>query len=116
MDKDTRIKKEIRKLKKRYAAIDPQHMPSAEMLFERIAYQKVTLEDLEADLDAKGWTEWFQQGKDNDPYERKRPNADIYIQVSAQYQRNIKQLDAMLPKVKSSGTSDDELMKFLGDE
>ena len=70
------------------------------------------LEDLEKDLDENGWTEPFQQSTSIEPYDRKRPNADLYISLSAQYTRTMKQLDSMLPKGIGSAT-DDELIDFL---
>jgi hypothetical protein len=83
-------------------------------LIVRAAYVKVTLEDLERDLDENGWTEPFQQSEKCAPYDRKRPNADLYVSLSAQYTRVMKQLDSMLPKGSTSATND-ELLSFLGE-
>lgn len=113
LSKVARIKREVTALKKQYKTIDKAHKMNAERLIVRAAYQKITLEDLENDLDEKGWVEQFQQTDKCDPYERKRPAADLYIQVTAQYTRVMKQLDAMLPKVEAK-TTDDELLTFLG--
>ncbi|EEP28221.1 hypothetical protein [Shuttleworthella satelles] len=113
-EKEKRIAKEIRAMKAKYKEISGAHGLVAERMIEKAAYQKVTLDDLEADLDENGWTEGFRQSASLEPYERKRPSADIYISLSAQYQRTMKQLDAMLPAVESRAT-DDELMAFLSD-
>ena len=43
--------------------------------------------------DEHGYTEMFQQGKDNPPYERKRPTADLYTTICTSYQKTIKQLN-----------------------
>ena len=112
MSKEARIRREVSALKKQYKAIDPSHKMNAERLITRAAYQKATLEDLEKDLDANGWTEPFQQSEKCDPYDRKRPNADLYVSLSAQYLRTMKQLDAMLPKGVGTAT-DDALLSFL---
>ncbi len=112
MSKDARIRREATVLKRQYKAIDAAHKLNAERLIQRAAYQKATLEDLEADLDENGWTEPFRQSANLDPYDRKRPNADLYISLSAQYTRTMKQLDAMLPKGATSSTAD-ELLDFL---
>lgn len=114
MTKDKRIKKEIKILRNEYADIDPKHKMNADRIITRAAYLKATLEDLEKDLDANGWTELFQQSDKCDPYERKRPNADLYISLSAQYLRSVKSLDAMLPK-GDNATKNDDLMEFLND-
>lgn len=105
--------REVSALKKQYKLIDVAHKVNAERLIQRAAYQKATLEDLEKDLDENGWTEPFQQSQNLDPYDRKRPNADLYISLSAQYTRTMKQLDAMLPKGAGTAT-DDTLLSFLG--
>lgn len=112
MSKEARIKREVSALKRQYKAIDPAHKLNAERLIHRAAYQRATLEDLEVDLDENGWTEPFQQSPNVDPYDRKRPNADLYISLSAQYTRTMKQLDAMLPKGTATSTND-ELLDFL---
>lgn len=115
MSKEARIKREVSALRKQYKQIEPRHKQNAERLIQRAAYQKATIEDLEKDLDENGWTEPFQQSAKCDPYDRKRPNADLYISLSAQYLRTVKQLDMMLPK--SAGSSnDDELLAFLKNE
>ena len=113
LTKDQRIKKEVSALKRQYKCIDKLHKVNAERLISRAAYQKATLDDLEADLDANGWTEPFQQSDKCDPYDRKRPNADLYVSISAQYLRTMKQLDAMLPKSSGNNATNDELIAFL---
>lgn len=115
LTKDERIKKEYLTLKRQYRQIDKAHKLNAERLIARAAYVKATLEDLERDLDENGWTEPFQQSEKCDPYDRKRPNADLYVSLSAQYTRVMKQLDGMLPK-GSAHSSNDELMAFLGND
>ncbi len=115
MSKEARIKREVSALKRQYKLIDPAHKLNAERLIARAAYLKATLEDLEKDLDENGWTEPFQQSEKCDPYDRKRPNADLFISLSAQYTRTMKQLDGMLPKGNSAAT-DDALTSFLGSD
>lgn len=113
LTKEERIKREVSALKRQYKCIDKLHKANAERLIARAAYQKVTLDDLEADLTENGWTELFQQSVKCDPYSRKRPNADLYVSISAQYLRTMKQLDAMLPKSSGNSATNDELIAFL---
>ena len=113
LTKEQRIKKEVSALKRQYKCIDKLHKANAERLIARAAYQKATLDDLEADLDKNGWTEPFQQSEKCDPYDRKRPNADLYVSISAQYLRTMKQLDTMLPKSSGNNATNDELIAFL---
>lgn len=116
LTKEQRIKKEITALRRQYKCIDKLHKANAERLIARAAYQKATLDDLEADLDANGWTEPFQQSDKCDPYDRKRPNVDLYVSISAQYLRTMKQLDAMLPKSSGNNATNDELIAFLDND
>lgn len=66
-------------------------------LVERAAFMRVQLDELEADLNANGWTELFSQG-DQKPYTRKRPEAEVYNQTNGNYQKIIRQLTDLLPK------------------
>ena len=116
LTKEERIKREVSALKRQYKCIDKLHKANAERLIPRAAYQRVTLDDLEADLDANGWTEPFQQSDKCAPYDRKRPNADLYVSISAQYLRTMKQLDAMLPKSSGNNATNDELIAFLDND
>lgn len=71
---------------------------------------KASLEDFEEDISINGFTEPFQQGDKQEPYERKRPAADLYNTMNTSYQKIIKQLTDLLPEDKSEM---DELMEFV---
>ena len=98
MEKAKRIRKEENRLKKIYKNLEGQKKQTAQGLIQRAAFMRVTLEDFEADLDQNGFVEMFQQGKDQDPYERKRPVADLYNSMNTSYQKIVKQLTDLLPK------------------
>ena len=95
---EDRIKKEHRRLTKIYKNIEPSKKAIATGLIGRAAFMRVQLEDLELDLMENGWTEPFSQGN-QEPYDRARPASQIYNSTNANYQKIIKQLDSMLPKV-----------------
>jgi hypothetical protein len=105
--KESRIKAERKRLVSNYADLPPGRMAIAEGLINRAAFMRVELEDLEADLLEHGWTEPFQQGK-QDPYDRARPQGQTYNAVNGNYQKIIKQLDAMLPKDDLPGGDPDD--------
>ena len=63
--------------------------------------------------DENGFVEMFQQGKDQDPYERKRPVADLYNTMNTSYQKIIKQLTDLLPKDEPK-PEDDGFDAFVG--
>lgn len=85
----------------------------ADGIIKRAAYLRVTLEDFEKDLDENGYTEPFRQGN-QDPYDRKRPVADMYTSMNALYQKATKQLTDLLPKENPDKDASDELMDFIG--
>ena len=96
--KEQRIRAEKRRLEKIYANLDSQKKLVASGLIQRAAYLKATIEDLEEDLDKNGYTERFCQSDKVDPFERRRPTADLFTSTSGLYQKCIKQLTDLLPK------------------
>lgn len=83
-------------------------------LIERAAFMKVTLEDIEADINKNGYTEMFTQSENAEPYERRRPCVETYNTMIKNYTSVCKQLQEFLPKTeikKDSGT--DEFTNFL---
>lgn len=112
-EQEAKINDEYTELMSQYEDINERHRTNAERLSRRAAYLKVNIECLEDDLITNGWTEPFQQSLNVKPYDRRRPNADIYTSLVTQYTRIIKQLDGMLPKGETVA-KDDELMDFLG--
>ena len=105
--KDERISAEKNRLNRIYKNLDGPKKAVAAGLIERAAFMRVELEDLEADLSANGWTEPFSQGN-QEPYDRARPSGQTYNTLNANYQKIIKQLDSMLPKVESTRKPDDD--------
>ena len=99
-DKETlekKISNEVVRLSKNYAEIDGKTRSIIRGLIQRAAFMRVSLEELEDDLNENGFTDWFSQG-DQEPYQRKRPSAELYNTLNANYQKIIKQLTDLLPK------------------
>ena len=115
MEIDRRIKKEETKLKKIFKdkGIDVSKNSAIQSLISRASFMKVSLEDLEQDLKENGWTELFQQGKDQKPYERHRPSANTYNSLNVNYQKIIKQLTDLLPKSKPVENQTDTFEEFV---
>lgn len=111
--KESRIREEEDRLRKVYENLDSQKKIVAEGIIKRAAYLRVTLEDFEKDLDENGYTEPFRQGN-QEPYDRKRPVADMYTSMNALYQKATKQLTDLLPKENPDKEVSDELMDFIG--
>lgn len=112
--KKNRIKAEKARLEKNYAELTDTKKQLAEGLIERAAFMRVELEDLEEFLSENGWTELFSQGN-QEPYDRARPQGQTYNTMNANYQKIIKQLDALLPKeeAKNPAIMDDGFDDFV---
>lgn len=111
--KEARIRAEKNKLAKNYKDLPKNRKFIADGLINRAAFMRVELEDLEADLQEHGWTELFSQGN-QEPYNRARPQGQTYNALNGNYQKIIKQLDAMLPKEdKPAGDPDDGFDSFV---
>lgn len=95
--KQSRVKKEKRRLEALFAEIPESKKRLVEGLVERAAFMRVELEELEKDLAENGWVELFSQGK-QEPYDRARPQGQTFNTMSANYQKIIKQLTDLLPK------------------
>ena len=112
--KVNRIKAEKKRLEDNYADLSPAKKAVAQGLIERAAFMRVELEDLEADLAENGWVEKFSQGN-QDPYDRARPQGQTYNAMNGNYQKIIKQLDALLPKEELKlGDESDDFDGFVG--
>jgi hypothetical protein len=107
-DKQSRIRTEKNRLTKIYRDLPEKKKAIAQGLIERAAYIRVSMQDLEEFLDENGYVEKFKQGA-QDPYDRKRPQADLYVQFSTQYNKIIQQLDGMLPKVKEQPVVEEDV-------
>lgn len=105
--KSSRVKAEIKRLKGDYESLSESRRKLAEGLIERAAFMRIEMEDMEKDLDENGWTELFCQGK-QEPYDRARPQGQLYNAINANYQKIIKQLDSMLPKEEPRAKNEDD--------
>lgn len=98
LDKEERIKKEIRRLNSIYTKISKKEKAVIDGLVKRAAYMRITLENMEEDLDANGFTESFSQSLQMDPYDRERPMARLYNTMNKNYQGIMKQLSDFVEK------------------
>ena len=118
--KEERVKAEERRLKRIYKGIESKKMQVVQGLIQRAAHLRITLDDFAEELDRNGYTEMFQQGREQTPYERKRPVADLYNTMNTSYQKAIKQLTDLLPKEEETRTAarktnDDGFEDFITD-
>ena len=105
--KPNRIKAEKERLEQIYAALPENKKNLADGLISTAAFVRIELEDLQEDLTLHGWTELFSQGNQK-PYDRARPQGQAFNATFANYQKVIKQLDAMLPKEATKPQTEDD--------
>ncbi len=92
------IKKEQKRLTEIYAEVEEKKRNLVIGLIENAAFARVKLQSLAADIQEFGWTEMFSQSEKQEPYSRRRPEADLYNTLLANYLKYIKQLNDLLPK------------------
>ena len=113
-EKQKRVKKEYNRIKKIYKDMPPDVKTTVDSLIHRAAFMRVSLEDMEADLDERGFVEFFSQSEKTEPYERERPVARLYNTLNKNYQSIMKQLSDLVPKPKAiESTEEDQLLAFL---
>lgn len=98
LTKNERISTEEERLRDSYEELTKDKSMVADGLIRRASYMRITLEDMEKDLDDNGFVELFSQSEKQDPYERERPVARLYNTMNKNYQSIIKQLSDLLPK------------------
>lgn len=115
--KESRIRREKNRLNRIYKELESTKKLVAAGLIENAAKQRIMVEDLWVDLQENGYVETFHQSEKIPPYERKRPSADLYATISAQYNKTIKQLTDLLPKENLSAKAEtDGFEEFLNSD
>ncbi|MGA4519604.1 hypothetical protein ACPA0F_20310 [Solibacillus silvestris] len=113
LTKADRITAEEARLRKNYKEIKRDKLAIVDGLIRRAAYMRITLEDMEIDLDTGGFYELFSQSETQEPYERERPVARQYQSMNKNYQSIIKQLSDLLPKDLPKTDGDDGFESFV---
>lgn len=111
-EKDRLIKEETDALKKQCARLDCKRKQIAYRLCAKAAYLKVSLEEMQADIDANGYYEKFSQGN-QEPYDRIRPVVNTFNSFTSGYQKYMKQLTEMMPKQIVKNKEKDDFMDFV---
>lgn len=109
------VSDEQKRLKRQFSAVDKKAKAVVLGLIENAAFMYVQLRILQEDLTENGVTEMFKQSENQKPYERKRPQAELYNSMNTNYQKIIKQLTDLLPKTeaKAPGKSEDKFLSFI---
>lgn len=110
--KSARIRKEITRLNKIFVIKSDEEKAYLEGLIKRAAFMRCNLEDMEKDLNEKGFTEMFTQSAQAPPYERERPMARMYNSLNKNYQTLMKQLSDFVDRTEKP-PEDDGFDDFL---
>lgn len=86
---------EFKRLAELYKNIAPNKRQLVDGLLHQAARLKVSLDILWADIEKKGETEVFRQGKDE--FKRERPESKVFTARDRAYASIIKQLNELLP-------------------
>ena len=95
-EKEKRIKKETRRLRAIFKDLEPNKKKTVDALIARAAFITVSLEDLEVELNEKGWTEWYENGR-NQSGQKKSAAADAHISLTKNLNAIMKQLLDLVP-------------------
>lgn len=97
--KETRIKKEKQRLLKIFEGLDRNKLETCYALIDRAAFLTVNLEDLEVELNEKGWTETYTNGRNQEGI-KKAAAAEAHISLTKNLNAIMKQLLDLVPAAK----------------
>ena len=107
------IKDEKERLKTKCSRLDCKRKQIAHRLCAKAAYLKVSLEEMQEDIDENGYYEKFSQGKDQEPYDRIRPVVNTFNSFTSGYQKYLKQITDMMPKQVAKTKEKDGFEDFV---
>ncbi len=103
LSRDTRIKREVNRLRRNLKTVPEDRQQLAIGLVERAAFLRVELEDLEADINANGTIEWYQPSEDAAPITRIRAAAQQYDKLVKSYATVCRQIADLVPQGNKPG-------------
>ncbi len=103
VSKDTKIKKEIRRLRKIFDDLDKNKLQTVQKLIENAAFMSVTLQELQEKINLDGCTCEYQNGE-NQHGIKKAPEVEIHIAMTKNYSAIIKQLVELVPPEKKANS------------
>ena len=107
--KRVRVRNEKARLMELFKDLEPNKLQTCLALIDRAAFITVSLEDLEAQLNDIGWTEYYQNGETQSGW-KKSAAADVHISLTKNLNTIIKQLLELVPPAQKRSKLE-ELMK-----
>lgn len=111
MDKEERITKEARKLKRIFKELPQSKTDIAEKLISNAAFMAATLEDLQEAIDQAGFASTYRNSETQWGV-KKSPEVELYNAMIRNYATVIKQLLDLLPKEEAK-QEENEFINFL---
>lgn len=109
-EKKERIKAEITKLNKICKEIDKDKKRVVQKLIENVAFMAVSLEDLQQQINSKGFVEVYQNGANQSGF-KECTEIKIYNALIKNYNASLKQLIDMLPEQTEQKQDYNDLFK-----
>lgn len=109
MDKEERIEKEIKRLKGIFRDLSDEKKKAAQGIIEEVAFMRITLQDLKAEINENGTIDIMPQGEYS--IRRQSPEVQTYNTMIQRYNTAYKELFNLLPKEVVSDI-DDEFENF----
>jgi len=94
--KEEKVKKEIRRLKKVFTGLDKNKLAIAESLIEVAAFMRVSLDEIQTEINEKGYTEKYQNGA-NQSGIKQSSLVEIHIAMTRNLATVMKQLVDLAP-------------------
>lgn len=94
--KDTRIKREKKRLQEIFKDLEPNKLSTCQALIDRAAFITISLQDIEVQLNEIGWTEYYQNGESQSG-RKKSAAADVHISLTKNLNAIVKQLLELVP-------------------
>ena len=101
-EKEKRIRKETKRLKDIFKDLEPNKLKAVDTLIARAAFITVSLEDLEVELNATGWTEVYTNGRNQEGV-KKAAAAEAHISLTKNLNAIMKQLLDLVPAEQKAG-------------
>ena len=86
------VNAEYRRIKRSFNGAPENVMRILDSQIREAAYARITLQEWKTRLDDEGWTELFQQSINVEPYQRRKPMADMYLNLLPNYQKMMDKL------------------------
>ena len=99
--KETRIKKEKKRLQEIFKDMEPNKLNTCQALIDRAAFITISLQDLEVQLNETGWVEPYQNGE-NQSGLKKAAAADVHISLTKNLNAIVKQLLDLVPPAQKA--------------